>query len=134
MPPSEKDYRQLVTDETMLACKLISLGQTLNLRRPWGPPPAREMRPIPEEEAEGGDEDEEDEVPLVRRKRALEVAQEVNAERTQSMAAAGPSGQGNPYPFKELDRVVADFRLVRFNPNQLVHRHPSNPNHNLILL
>ena len=80
LPPSEKDYRQLVSDETMLACKLISPGQTLNLRRPRVPPPARELRPIPEEEA-ARDEDEEDKVPLVRRKRALEVAKEVNAER-----------------------------------------------------
>ena len=49
-------------------------------------------------------------------------------------AAAGPSGQGNPYPYRELDRVVADFRLVRFNPNQLVHRHPHNPDRNITLL
>ena len=78
-----------MTDETMLACKLISPGQTLALRRPRVPPPAREMRPIPEEEA-AGDEDEEDEVPLVRRKRALEVAQRTDEERTRSGAAAGP--------------------------------------------
>ena len=128
LPPSEKDYHQLVTDETMLPCKLISPGQTLALRRPRGLPSAREMRPIPKEKA-AGDEDEEDEVPLVRtrRKRALEVAQRTDEERIQSGAAAGPSGQGNPYMFKGLDRATTDPRLARFNPNQPVQRHRNNP-------
>ena len=72
LSPSEKDYCQLMSDEMMLACKLISAGQTLALRRTWANyPVAREMAPIPEEEAEG---EVEDEVPLVRQKRALEVS------------------------------------------------------------
>ena len=113
-----------MTDETMLACKLISPGQTLNLRRPRALPPARDTRPIIVEEV-AGDEDEEDEVPLVRtrRKRALEVAQRTDEERIRSGAAAGPSGQGNPYMFRGLDRATADPRLARFNPNQPVQRH-----------
>ena len=82
LPPSEKDYRQLVSDETMLACKLISPGQTLALRRSWAIPVARELVPILEGDAADNDEqDEEDEVTLVRRKRVLEVAQGLNADQ-----------------------------------------------------
>ena len=134
LPPSEKDYRMLVTDETMVACKLIFPNQTLNLRRPRGLPPARDTRPIIVEEVVGN-EDEEDEVPLVRnKKRALEVTQTSGEERILSGAAAGPSGQGNPYLFRSLDRATADPRLARFNPRQLVHRHKSNPDLNTLLL
>ena len=92
------------------------------------------MAPIPEEEAAGEDVDKEDEVPLVRRKRALEVAQEVNEERAQSGAAAGPSGQGNPYLFRDLDRATTDLRLARFNPSQPVHRHQNDPDRDITLL
>ena len=84
LPPSEKDYRVLVTDETMVFCKLIFPNQTLNLRRPRGLPPARDTTPIVVEEvAEDEDEEDEgDEVPLVRnRKRALEAAQRTGEER-----------------------------------------------------
>ena len=55
-------------------------------------------------------------------------------ERIQSGAAAGPSGQGNPYTFRSLDRATADPRLARFNPRQLVHRHRSDPDLNTTLL
>ena len=137
LPPSEKDYCVLVTDETMVACKLIFPNQTLNLKRPRGPPPARDTRPINVEEvAEDEDEEDEgDEVPLVRsRKRTLEVTQRTGEERIQSGAAVGPSGQGNPYLFRSLDRAAADPRLARFNPRQLVHRHRSNPDLNTLLL
>ena len=60
-----------MTDEMILACKLISPGQTLNLRRPRVLPPARDTRPIIVEEVTGDEdeEDEEDEVPLVRTRR-----------------------------------------------------------------
>ena len=136
LPPSEKDYRVLVTDETMVFYKLIFPNQTLNLKRPRGPPSARDNRPIIVEEvaAEEDEEDETVEVPLVRnRKRNLEVAQIMGEERVQSGASAGPSGQGNPYLFKNVDRATADPRLVRFNPRQLVHRHGS-PALNTLLL
>ena len=111
LPPSEKDYRVLVTDETMVFCKLIFPNQTLNLRRPRGFPPARDTRSIIVEEVVGDEdeEDEGDEVPLVRnRKRTLEVTQTMGEERIQSGAAAGPSGQGNLYMFRNLDRATAD--------------------------
>ena len=123
-----------MSNEMMLACKLISPGQTLALRRPRGLPPACEMAPVLEEEAAGEEEDEEDEVPLVRRKRALEVAQETDVERARSGATAGPSGQGNPYMFRDLDRATADLRLARFNPSQPVHRHRSDPDRDVTLL
>ena len=115
----------LVTDETMVFCKLIFPNQTLNLKRPRGPPPARDNRPIVAEEvADDEGEEEGDEVPLVmNRKRTLEVAQRMGEERIQSRAAAGPSGQGNPYLFRSLDRATADPRLARFNPRQIVHHH-----------
>ena len=77
LPPSEKDYRVLVMDETMVFCKLIFPNQTLNLKRPRGLPLARDNRPIIVEEIadDEGEEDEGDKVPLVRnRKRTLEVA------------------------------------------------------------
>ena len=121
----------------MVACKLIFPNQTLNLRRPRGLPPTRDTRPIIVEEV-AGEEDEEDEgdkVPLVRnRKRTLEVTQRMGEERIQSGAAAGPSGQGNPYMFRSLDRAIADPRLVRFNPRQIVHRHRRDPDLNTLLL
>ena len=136
LPPSEKDYRVLVTDEAMVFCKLIFPNQTLNLKRPRGPPPAHDKRPtVAEEVADDEGEEEGEEVPLVRnRKRSLEVAQGMSEERAQSGAAAGPSGQGNSYLFKNVDRATADPRLVRFNPRQLVHRHPRNPNLDTLLL
>ena len=137
LPPSEKDYRALVTDETMVACKLFFPNQTLNLKRPRGPPPARDTRPVIVEEVadEEDKEDEVAEVPLVRsRKRTLDVAQSMGEERIQSGAAAGPSGQGNSCLFRSLDRAAVDPRLARFNPRQLVHRHRSNPDLNTLLL
>ncbi|XP_062101477.1 uncharacterized protein LOC133807277 [Humulus lupulus] len=119
----------------MLACKLISSGQTLALRRSRTIPVTRELAPIPEGGAALNDEqDEEDEVPLVRRKWPLEVARDPDADRIQSGAAAGPSGQGNPYLFRDLDRAVVDLRLARFNPSQLVHRHQDDLDLNLTLL
>ena len=106
---------------TMLACQLIGEGQKLALRT-WATlsaipelPSSQEALPAIEDE-----EDEEDEVPLVQKRWDLEAFQEPELEWVASGAAAGPSGQGNPYPYRELDRAVADFRLVRFNPNQLV--------------
>ena len=63
------------------------------------------------------EEDDEDEVPLVRtRKQALEVAQRTDEERIRSGVVAGPSGQGHLYMFRNLDRETADPRLARFNP------------------
>ena len=137
LPPSEKDYCALVTDETMVFCKLIFPNQTLNLRRPRGLPPARDTRPIIVEEVaeEEDEEDETAEVPLVKnRKRNLEVAQGMDEERIQSGAAAGPSGQGNPYLFKNIDRATADPRLGRYNPRQLVQRHQRDPDLNTLIL
>ena len=127
----------LVTDETMVFCKLIFPNQTLNLKRLRGPPPARANRPITVEEVatEEDEEDEAAEVPLVRnRKRTLEVAQGMDEERIQTGAAAGPSGHGNPYLFKNVDRATADPRLVRYNPRQIVHRHGRDPDLNTLLL
>ena len=55
-------------------------------------------------------------------------------ERAQSDAAAGPSDQGNPYLFRDLDRATANLRLARFNPSQPVHRHRSDPDRDITLL
>ena len=137
LPSSEKDYRQLVSDDTMLACKLLVEGQTLALRRTRANVPIiRELPHVLERNTEAivSEELEEDEVPLVRKRRAPEAAQDPIAERAPSGAAAGPSGEGNPYPFRDFERAVADLRLVRFNLNQLVHRHPNDPDRNITLL
>ncbi|XP_062077418.1 uncharacterized protein LOC133782210 [Humulus lupulus] len=122
----------------MLACKLISAGQMLALRRTQANQPvARELALIPEGDATDGDDDElneEDEVSLVRRNRVLEATQGLNVDRVQSGAAAGPSGQGNLYLFRDLDRAAAYLRLARFNPSQLIHRHRDDPDLNITLL
>ena len=65
---------------------------------------------------------------------AARQGDDTNPERASSGAAAGPSGQDSLYPFRDLDRAVADLRLVRFNPNQLVHRHRNDPVRNITLL
>ena len=64
----------------------------------------------------------------------MEVAQGMDEERIQSGAATGPSGQGNPYLLRNVDRAIADPRLVRFNPRQIVHRHRRDPDLNTLLL
>ena len=72
--------------------------------------------------------------PLVQKWRAPEDSQEPDPERAASGVAAGPFGQGNPYLFRDLDRATADLRLARFNPDQIVHRHRTDPNRNITLL
>ena len=95
LPAREKDYCQLVTHVTMLACKLIGEGQTLALRRTHANlPVVHELPPPPEGDSEAaeGEEQEEDEVPLVRKMRAPEAARGPDLERATSRAAAGSFG------------------------------------------
>ena len=88
LPPSEKDYRQLVSDETMMACKLISADQTLALRRTRANQPvACMMETIPEVEVAVGDGDEQEdetEVTLVRKRRAPKAARDPDLDQAQS--------------------------------------------------
>ena len=95
LPPSKKDYLQLVNDVTMLVCNLIRQGQALALRSTWAtlrvihelPPSQEEDSPATE-----GEEQEEDEVPLVWKRRIPQADLEPNFERVASGAAAGPFG------------------------------------------
>ena len=120
----------------MVFCKLIFPNQTLNLKKPRGALPARDNRPIVVEEiADEEGEEEVEEVPLVTtRRNNLEVVQAGGEERIQSGASAGPSGQGNTYLFKSLDRATADPRLGRYNPRQLVQRHQRDPDLDTLIL
>ncbi|XP_062103415.1 uncharacterized protein LOC133814475 [Humulus lupulus] len=99
-----------MNDAMMLVCQLIGEGQTLALRTQATLPVIHEL-PSSQEEALPATEGE-DEVPLVRKMRVPEAVREPNLDHAALGAEDGPSGQCSPYPYRKLDRVVADFRRV----------------------
>ncbi|XP_062114562.1 uncharacterized protein LOC133825663 [Humulus lupulus] len=109
----------------MLACKLISEGQTLDLRRTWANfPIACKLAPIPEggAAADDGEEQEEDEVPLVRKRRAAEATRNPDADRALSGASAGPSGQGEEMAQRGEPDIHLMFQEGRSSSGPLVKK------------